>query len=130
MALCQATCGQGPKGHQFMLEVIQSLELEVGDRELAFSVQALRELCQRAGWGVPELLSLKAAMSPAVLVHWRSMSTLIGLFMESKRCLFLTSGRRQSGSPMGCPASSLIGGVPHKDKEHVYMLYSNLKTFN
>ena len=95
-----------------MLEVIQSLELEVGAGELAFSVQAMRELCQRAGWEVPELISLKAAMSPVVLVHWRAMSDLIGLLMESQRCLFLTSGRRQSGSPMGSPASCLIGGSP------------------
>ena len=30
MALCQAAGGQGPEGPQFVLEVIQSLELEVG----------------------------------------------------------------------------------------------------
>ena len=95
-----------------MLEVIESLELEVGDGELAFSVQAMRELCQCAGWEVPERFSLRAATSPAVLMHWRAMSVLIGLLGESQRCLSLTSGGRQSGSLTGSPASSLSGGSP------------------
>ena len=58
----------------------------------------MRELCQCAGWEVPKRFSLKAATSSAVLMHWRVMSALIGLLKESQRCLFLTSGRRQSGS--------------------------------
>ena len=61
---------------------------------------------------MPELFSLRTATSPAVLMHWRAMSALIGLLGESQRHLFLTSGCRQSGSLTGSPASSLSGQSP------------------
>ena len=59
-----------------------------GGSRAGFLRPGLEGVMSACGVGVPELLSLKAAMSPAVLVHWRSMSTSLVCLWRARGACF------------------------------------------